>query len=332
MVEALRKSDFDSQHGSDFAPLNRAYQRVFKSGQLTLGLVVPIENYGNAAVPGLEAHLQRVQLAEALGFASVWLRDVPFNVPSFGDAGQIFDPFVYLGALALNTSSIALGVASVVLPARHPAHVAKAAHSADVLSEGRVLLGIASGDRPEEFPALGLSYSDRAERFRAAYNYLRDVAAPYPKFSGYYGHSDGQVDLLPKPYGERLPLLITGSSQQAPDWIAANGDGWMTYPRSAIQQQSLLARYREDVVQAGLAPKPTMEPFYLDLHPDADAAPTPIHLGFRLGINRLRDYLSLRQQIGVNHIALNLRFNQGDVEETLNTIAEAVLPHFSTQE
>jgi len=44
----------------------------------------------------MDCHLERVQLAEKLGFSSVWLRDVPFKVPSFGDAGQVFDPFVYL--------------------------------------------------------------------------------------------------------------------------------------------------------------------------------------------------------------------------------------------
>ena len=60
---------------------------MFRPGRLSLGLV-----------PRLERHLQRVQLAESLGFSAVWLRDVPFDVPSFGDAGQVFDPFVYLGA------------------------------------------------------------------------------------------------------------------------------------------------------------------------------------------------------------------------------------------
>ena len=50
----------------------------------------------------------------SLGFAALWLRDVPFNVPSFGDAGQLHDPFVYLGLLAGTTERIALGVASIM--------------------------------------------------------------------------------------------------------------------------------------------------------------------------------------------------------------------------
>ena len=164
-----------------FPRLNRAYNTVFRPGRLSLGLVVPLETYADSAVPNMARHIERAQLADALGFSALWLRDVPFNVPSFGDAGQVFDPFVYLGALATATRDIALGVASIVLPLRHPAHVAKAAASADVLSGGRLLLGVASGDRPEEYPALNKSFPDRGMRFRDSVDYIRAMAESYPR-------------------------------------------------------------------------------------------------------------------------------------------------------
>ena len=82
-----------------FARINRGYDSVFVPNRLSVGLVVPIENYAGP-VPTMRNHVERVRLAEQLGFAAVWLRDVPFNVASFGDAGQIHDPFVYLGLLA----------------------------------------------------------------------------------------------------------------------------------------------------------------------------------------------------------------------------------------
>lgn len=119
-----------------------------------------VEDYSRSPVPDIHRYLERVQLAEDLGLSAVWLRDVPFNVPSSGDAGQTYDPFVYLGLLAGQTKRIALGVSSTVLPLRHPAHVAKAAASIDVLSGRRILLGVASGDRPDEYPALGLPFAD----------------------------------------------------------------------------------------------------------------------------------------------------------------------------
>jgi len=91
-----------------FQPINRGYNSVFRPNRLSLGLVVPIESYPSGPVPTMEHHIERVQLAEELGFSAVWLRDVPFNVPSFGDAGQTYDPFVYLGLLAGQTSRLPL--------------------------------------------------------------------------------------------------------------------------------------------------------------------------------------------------------------------------------
>ena len=54
----------------------------------------------------------------------------------------------------------------------HPAHVAKAAASADVLSGGRLILGVASGDRPEDYPALDIPFPERGARFRASFDYI----------------------------------------------------------------------------------------------------------------------------------------------------------------
>lgn len=312
-----------------FDSINAGYDAVFQPNNLSVGLVVPIESYPNSAIPTMSDHIQRIQLAENLGFSAVWLRDVPFNVPSFGDAGQVLDPFVYLGALATQTSQIALGVSSIILPLRHPAHVAKAAATADVLSNGRLLLGIASGDRPEEYPAIDMSFHNRGERFRESYEYLRRVGETNPCFSNSWGSVRGGMDMLPKPAGQRLPLLITGSSQQSNAWIAANADGWMTYPRSASLQSSMIDAYRKRLLLSDLPDKPVTEPLYIDLDTNPNASPRPIHLGLHLGVKHLREYLESRRAIGVNHVALNLRFNRSDTEATLRILADELIPEFS---
>lgn len=270
-------------------------------------------------------HLERVQLVEELGFAAVWLRDVPFNVPSFGDAGQLFDPFVYLGYLAARTQRIALGVASVVLPLRHPAHVAKAAASADVLSGGRVLVGVASGDRPQEYPALGLPFEERGALFRATFEYMEAMSESDPVFENDFGTTDGRLDLLPKPVAGRLPLLATGGSQQDADWPVLHADGWMTYPRGADAQGRVVRKWRRRLCELEQPDKPFIQPLYVDLLEDEDAPPEPMHLGFRSGAKPLLAYLRSLEAAGVNHVALNLRFNRADVEETLERLAEDVL-------
>ncbi len=322
-----------SQESTDqkFQSINRGYNGVFRSGRLSIGLVVPLENYQHGPVPTMREHIARIQLAESLGFASVWLRDVPFNVPSFGDAGHLYDPFTYLGYLAASTEKIALGVASIVLPLRHSAHVAKAAASADVLSGGRLILGVASGDRPEEYPALNQTFEDRGERFRSSFDYIQRMWETRPEFSNPYGSPGGGLDMLPKPEQGRLPLLITGASQQSPEWIANNGDGWMLYPRELSLHAKIISDWRQRTLEAGRAAQPAMQPLYIDLLDDDNARAEPIHLGYRLGINSLRKYLQTLQEIGINHVALNLRFNEADTETTLRRLADQVLPDFTVE-
>lgn len=318
-------------HSIEFESINSGYDAVFKAGRLSLGLVVPLENYRSSPVPSMERHLERVRLAEALGFSAVWLRDVPFNVRSFGDAGQVYDPFVYLGFLTGQTRSIALGVASIVLPLRHPAHVAKAAASVDQLSGGRLILGVASGDRPEEYPALNLPFGSRGIKFRESYQYLREVAQPDASFHNTYGNPTSDMDLLPKPRGGKLPLLVTGGSQQSPEWLARNGDGWMTYPRHPELQGRVISQWRAASRAVGCGSKPVMQSLYLDLTEGAGPDAQPIHLGFRSGVDYLLSHLKSLESSGVNHVALNLRFNQADPEETLGRLASEVLPEFASR-
>lgn len=312
-----------------FQAINQGYHTVFRPNRLSLGLVVPIENYSQRAVPTMACHIERIQLAEALGFSAVWLRDVPFNVPSFGDAGQTYDPFVYLGLLAGVTERIALGVASLILPLRHPAHVAKAAASVDQLSGGRLILGVASGDRPEEYPAMDLPFAERGRQFQESFDYIRRMGEDSPAFENAFGNPNGRMDMLPKPTAGKLPLLVTGSSRQAPDWIAQNGDGWITYPRNPAVQEQIVRDWRSRVKAAGDVDKPVMQPLYIDLTEDPHSPPQSIHLGFRLGVEPLYAYLKSLEEVGINHVALNLRFNQADIETTLKRLAENILPDFA---
>ena len=312
-----------------FEPINRGYNSVFKPNQLSIGVVVPIENYANSSVPSMRNHLERVQLIEQLGFKALWIRDVPFNVPSFGDAGQTFDPFTYLGYLAGQTSEIVLGIASIALPLHHPVHVVKSAATIDQLSDGRLILGVASGDRPNEYPAMGIDFEKRGELFREAFTYIRKAQESFPiATTNHYGELKGHLDILPKPIGNKFPMLLTGHSRQSLEWIAEHADGWMHYPRNLFMQGHNIHQWRELIPKTQPYDKPFMQPLYVDLHKNDDFLPQPIHLGYRIGANHLIDYFRQLESIGVNHIGINLRFNSGEMEQTLERLAYKVLPHF----
>ena len=123
-------------------------------------------------------------------------------------------------------------------------------------------------------------------------------------------------------------MLITGGSQQEPQWGARHSDGLITYPRNVDDQANAVRYWRDGIPSKTGGSKPVMQSLYIDLVAVPDAPPQPIHLGFRSGIKFLKTYLKSLEEIGVNHVALNLRFNQADIEETLLYLAEDLLPEF----
>lgn len=302
------------------------FRKMFAPGRLTLGVFFPIEAFQGDR-PTMQNQERLARRAEELGFAALWVRDVPLRDPNFGDVGQVYDPWVYLGWAAAHTRTIALATGSIVLPLRHPLHTAKAAASVDQLSGGRLVLGVASGDRPVEFPAFGVRYEDRGALFRENLGVVREVLADEsPTIHSTYGVLTGAADLVPKPIS-RLPILVTGYSRQTLEWIAENADGWIMYPRGVQQQAALIAQWQAAVVAAAPgAFKPFAQSFYVDLSDDPDRAPEPIHLGIRGGRNVLLRFLSALRAAGVNHVGLNLKYGRRDAAEVLEEIGREILP------
>lgn len=302
------------------------YRRVFRRSRLTLGLLFPIEAFEGDR-PTMADQVELAQYAESAGFDALWFRDVPLRDPHFGDIGQVYDPFVYLGHIAAHTHSIALGTAAIILPLRHPLHTAKAAASVDQLSGGRLVLGVASGDRPTEFPAFGVSLDERAVLFRDNLAVVRAaLTESFPELHSRYGELRG-VDLVPKPVAHGLPVLVTGYAGQTLDWIAENGHGWLSYPRAPHVQARIVAEWRS--AQARVRPSadlPFAQSLYIDLHTDPDALPQPIHLGYRLGRRPLTRLLGELRSIGVDHVMLNLKYGQRSAPEVLRELAQEVLP------
>ena len=302
------------------------FRRMFAPDRLSLGLFFPIEAF-EGDEPRMRDQARLARSAEELGFAALWTRDVPLRDPSFGDLGQVYDPWVWLGWIAAHTSSIALATGSIILPLRHPLHVAKASASVDQLTGGRFVLGVASGDRPVEFPAFGIDWHQRDALFRENLAVIREVLmAEFPSIQSSYGTMMGNADLVPKPVS-RLPILITGSSRQSFEWIAAHADGWITYPRDLARQAELVAKWRAAVeaVSPGVF-KPFAQSLYVDLADAPAEPPRPIHLGFRAGRDFLVDFLGELAGAGVNHVILNLKYGRRAAGEVVEEIGREVLP------
>ena len=312
---------------------HNGYHRMFAKGRLTIGLFLPLRFYRHDMTV-LHGQADLVAEADRRGFAAVWVRDIPLFDPHFGDAGQIFDPFVYLAYLAAQTKCIALVTGSIILPLRHPIDLAKSAASVDRLSGGRLVLGVAAGDRPSEFPAYGVAIEERADRFRKTMEQLRqllDTDDAQPSFPSILAEG---LEVLPKPVIGRLPLLVTGSCGQSMDWIAREADGWLTYPGKtdaadgAKALGAKIANWRTRLPDGVFRPHITNE--WLDLVDDRSHPRTALDGGrvLRTGVNGLLDLLAEWREVGVNHAALGIQFSSRPPAEIIQQLAEDVLPHF----
>nr|WP_314267627.1 LLM class oxidoreductase [uncultured Moellerella sp.] len=311
------------------------YSRMFAANKLTVGIFLPLRFY-ERDMRVLEGQSDLVEQIDRLGFASVWVRDIPLFDPNFGDSGQVFDPFTYLSYLAAKTKQVALSTGSAIFSLRHPIDLAKAAVTLDRLSGGRLVLGIASGDRPIEFPAYGLKHSERGERFSQTVAYFRQLLqAGAPNIESPLGELH-QASLIPKPAMGKIPLLVTANSGQSMPWIGENADGWLTYPDAthtpigANRLAQKIANWRSHIPDGGFRPHVTNE--WLDLVDDPNYPRTPLRGGYvlRTGRNGLIELLNEWQVAGVNHAALGIQFSERPAKEVIQEMAEEILPLFPT--
>ncbi|PLK68837.1 LLM class flavin-dependent oxidoreductase [Rhizobium sp. TH135] len=308
-------------------------------GGLTLGIELPLDNDWAPArelervrqgrpfgVPDLTHHPDLVRQVDRSGFSAVWMRDVPvFDPNGFGDAGSVYDPFVNLGFLAGITQNVALGTAAIVLPLRHPMMVAKAVASVDQLSGGRLILGVASGDRPVEYPLLGLDFEQRGDAFRNAVSYLRDAWKTGGLPIG-VGRIEPSLDLLPKPLQAAIPMVIAGRGRQSPDWISANMQGRFVYPNGLERLNAQARDWTAARMSLGLDRGAFISAFHLELSDNPDEELAPRRFGARVGRNAFIDHLHALENAGVDHLALLLRPSTRPLAEVIDELASDVLP------
>lgn len=326
MQSLTRNSSEDSSRPSldGHAP----FKRVFSPGSLTFGLIAPLEAYPNTPFPTLKDHERMAKLVDDAGFASIWLRDVPFFDPNFGDAGQLLDPFVYAGYLASITKRISIGTTGIVLPLRDPVIVAKQAASVDQLTGGRFILGLSTGDRPSEYPAFGANFENREERYREAFKLIRNLGENnFPTAeTTYYGTLRGDLDLVPKPVRNTMPMIAVGRSRQPIEWLAQNVDAWIWSVDDPQAIADIVASLR---AHAGNRTPPSYGyATFFDLAKDPDAPPQRFYNVVRMGRKALIDRWYAQQELGVTHVALNMKPSQRAAEEVIAEMAEHVLPLF----
>ena len=155
----------------------------------------------------LTAELRQIALAEQLGFDSVWLAEHHFTSYCI-----VNDALSFAAHVAAITSTVQIGTAVSVLPLHHPVEVAERATLVDVLSNGRLLLGVGRGYSATEFGAFGLDLAGRRQRFEESLDVVLK-AWTHERFDHegeFWTLKD--VALTPRPLQTPHPQVLVASS------------------------------------------------------------------------------------------------------------------------
>jgi len=161
---------------------------------------------------------------------------------------RYYDPLATFGYYAAITSQIRFATAVLVLGYHHPLEIAKRYGTLDVVSGGRLILGVGVGSLKEEFDVLGLGGREFTERGARGDDALRALRASLgkrePAYSGPYYDFSGLV-IEPHARQEHVPLWIGGRSQRSLRRAITLGDGWLPFGLTVDQFADMIARAKE---------------------------------------------------------------------------------------
>ncbi|HTL86653.1 MAG TPA: TIGR03619 family F420-dependent LLM class oxidoreductase [Acidimicrobiia bacterium] len=156
--------------------------------------------------------------------------------------GRYYDPLAVFGALGALTSTIRFAAHVVVLGYHHPLALAKRYGTLDVVSGGRVILGVGVGSLEEEFALLGAPFADRGERADDAMRALRAALSERePTYKGEYYEFDGFL-VDPAAVQSHVPMWVGGRTFRSLRRAVELGDGWAPFGLRTAELGEMLTR------------------------------------------------------------------------------------------
>ena len=220
--------------------------------RLKFGLA--LENFTPAEkTPGVRSIVTYARRAEELGYQSLWAWDHMFL-----GSGRPFPFLESLSTLALltaHTERVELGTGILVLPLRRAAVLAKTAASIEIMSGGRLALGMAVGWYEREFDACGVPFKQRGRIFEENLALMKEFWSGERVSGTALGVPFRNAVMLPKPSPRPRPrLLIGGDVDRVLRRVAEKGDGWLTYFYEPGPFRTAWQRIREHAEAAGRDP------------------------------------------------------------------------------
>jgi len=223
--------------------------------------IIPV----NVGYSDAEQMVKVARKAEAVGAESVWTFEhviVPIDYQSrypYAPSGKMgaapetsfVDPLIALSYLAASTRTLRLGTGVNILPQSNPLLLAKQAASLDVVSGGRLMLGLGIGWLEEEFNAMGVPFEKRGARYDDYIQAMRKLwsgetvehRSEFLDWSGFKSY--------PRPRQNPLPVIVGGAKGKALERVAKYGDGWYAPCESATDLAPLLSELKNACAAAG---------------------------------------------------------------------------------
>ena len=198
------------------------------------------------------------QAAEELGYDHIEVPDHVFGAtardgwsPRYNEQDPFHETFVTLGFLAGVTTTIGLASGVLILPQRQTGVVAKQATQVDILSGGRLRLGVGVGWNHVEYEALNEDWKSRGTRQREQVEVLKklwcdDLVTYQVRF-----HQFTEVNITPRPVQRPIPVWFGGSSDAVVKRAAQIGDGWMPIMAPDHEAEAKLEQLRNHLSDCG---------------------------------------------------------------------------------
>lgn len=295
--------------------------------------------------PDINELLDYADRAERLGFSSLWAWD--HILLGSKNPFPFLESLSVLSALAVRTDRVRLGTGVLVLPLRNPVVLAKVTSTIDLMSGGRLMLGVASGWYEREFESIGVPFKERGRIFERNASILKRFWSE----ARVDGAEDGMVFrgsvMVPRPAQQpRPPLLFGGYVDKVLRRVGSLSDGWLTYfytPDSfATAWRKVLASAEEagrdpssldNVAQLPICIDTSFEAAdarvrafigdYFDVAPWSESTPESAIRGTP---DQCAEQIARHIEVGARHIVF---VPCGYDREQVDAIAESILPQFA---
>ncbi|HEV8711775.1 MAG TPA: LLM class flavin-dependent oxidoreductase [Candidatus Binatia bacterium] len=227
---------------------------------MKIGIVTGIPwQRGQTQAEAYQAAIAQAEWAEALGFDSVWTTEHHFARHGLNSAILTFSAH-----LAARTKHLRIGTAVLVLPYWDPLRLAEETAVVDIVSGGRLDVGIGRGYRYEEFRGFNVPVEESRGRFAECLDILHKAwTAESVSYSGTY-YTVRDVSVRPQPLQHpHPPLWVSGTTPESIEWAARSGYHWMMAGGIISFLQMQEARKRYDAALAAAGRHPGEAEFYL---------------------------------------------------------------------